>query len=376
MRVKVLGQLKVEDAASLCSGGDDWHSLSAHVAPPAPDGRLLRRRVGARVNPRANWYCRRGPFSRERPIPKNGMPPDYWSGAPRRLFLSRGCVNMSLPGYRRDWNAVVDWMGNGLWDLTWWQMRARTPSSPRTSPSRRVTIFLHRCTGAQGAGVARPSPRISSVSGSGWARARRPRNGWPSTASTTPSAKPPQTRTARRPVAWIAVMWRGAELYRAEAKNAETLQKFGHGTPDDWMERNIYRRFWLAGVAPDADFECGLVRRCRPAVWAVQMVWIPFWAAGIVKAWATLGLPQLRGARRQHQSLALGHPYRRGRVAQQPPHLPTAAKFSVKPFEFDIGWLYISLMQKVGWASGEEGTAQAASSVPPSLWPIEKRWKP
>src|SRR5699024_8090591 len=79
-----------------------------------------------------------------------------------------------------------------------------------------------------------------------------------------------------------AVFFRGAELYRQEATNPDTLKRFGHGTPDDWMERNVYLRHNLVGIMIMLAIDIALFGLEGLAVWAVQMAWIPFWAAGVV----------------------------------------------------------------------------------------------
>src|SRR5699024_11693607 len=79
------------------------------------------------------------------------------------------------------------------------------------------------------------------------------------------------------------VFFRGAELYRQEARNEETLKRFGHGTPDDWLERNVYSKHTLLGIMIMLGIDLALFGLVGLAVWAVQMAWIPFWAAGVVK---------------------------------------------------------------------------------------------
>ncbi|MCB2069987.1 MAG: fatty acid desaturase, partial [Ottowia sp.] len=78
------------------------------------------------------------------------------------------------------------------------------------------------------------------------------------------------------------VLWQGAELYRAEAKNTETLARYGHGTPDDWLERHLYDRRSVWGVSLMLVIDVLLFGLPGLAVWALQMVWIPFWAAGVI----------------------------------------------------------------------------------------------
>ncbi|MFP3648690.1 acyl-CoA desaturase, partial [Paraburkholderia sp. SIMBA_054] len=78
----------------------------------------------------------------------------------------------------------------------------------------------------------------------------------------------------------------GAELYRTEAKNEETMRKFSHGTPNDWMERNVYTKYPILGVSLMMVLNVALFGVVGLTIWAVQMVWIPFWAAGVVNGLA------------------------------------------------------------------------------------------
>ena len=119
------------------------------------------------------------------------------------------------------------------------------------------------------------------------------------------------------------VFWRGTELYRAEAKNAETLEKYGRGTPDDWIERNVYYALLVGRRRPDARSSTW----CCSApigltIWAVQMAWIPVIAAGVINGighyW---GYRNFACADASTQHRALGHPDRRRRAAQQPPRV-------------------------------------------------------
>ena len=82
------------------------------------------------------------------------------------------------------------------------------------------------------------------------------------------------------------VLLEGAELYRSEAKNEETMRKFSHGTPNDWMERNVYTKYPILGVSLMMVLNVALFGVVGLTIWAVQMVWIPFWAAGVVNGLA------------------------------------------------------------------------------------------
>ena len=148
------------------------------------------------------------------------------------------------------------------------------------------------------------------------------------------------------------VLWGGVFLYVKEAKKPETIERYGHGTPDDWLERNVYSRFQTVGLTLMGATDVllfGLVPGILILV--TQIVWIPFWAAGVINGighywgyrhWSTpdastniapLGI--LIGGEELHNN---HHAY------------PTSAKLSMKWYEFDIGWLYIRLLEAAGWA--------------------------
>lgn len=147
------------------------------------------------------------------------------------------------------------------------------------------------------------------------------------------------------------VFFRGAELYRAEASDPETLARFGHGTPDDWIERRLYSRHSLLGILIMLGIDLALFGVIGLTVWAVQMAWIPFWAAGVVNglghAWGyrNFACPDdstnvspwgmLIGGEELHNN---HHAY------------ATSAKFSIKWYEIDLGWCYIRVLQALGLA--------------------------
>jgi len=260
-----------------------------------------------------------------------------------------------------DWavlNAAIDWLGHGLWNLAWWQIILYTLATTHITIAA-VTIFLHRAQAHRALDLhAIPSHffRFWLWIGTGmvtkeWVAIHRKHH---AKCETEDDPHSPQTRGLD------TVMWRGAELYRAEAANPETIKKFGHGTPDDWMERNVYTRFGWQGVGLMLILDLALFGAIGAAVWAVQMLWIPFWAAGVVN-----GVGHFWGYRNFEATdastnlvpwgLVIG-----GEELHNNHHTyPTSAKFSVKKYEFDIGWVYISLMQKIGWAT--------VKKVPPKL---------
>lgn len=251
-----------------------------------------------------------------------------------------------------DWaalNAVFDWLAHGVWDLAWWQVVLYTLVTTHITIAA-VTIFLHRSQAHRSLDLgAIPAHffRFWLWIGTGmqtkeWVAIHRKHH---AKCETVDDPHSPQTRGLN------TVMWRGAELYRSEARNAETLKKFGHGTPDDWMERHVYTRFGWQGVGLMLILNVLLFGAIGLTVWAVQMLWIPFWAAGVVNGvghyWGYRNFEAVDASTNLVPwGIVIG-----GEELHNNHHTyPTSAKFSVKKYEFDIGWVYISAMQKIGWA--------------------------
>ena len=82
------------------------------------------------------------------------------------------------------------------------------------------------------------------------------------------------------------VLWEGAELYRAAADQADLVERYAHGTPDDWIERHLYQRYNFVGIGVMLAIDVLLFGIPGVAMWAIQMVWIPFFAAGGIGAGA------------------------------------------------------------------------------------------
>jgi len=146
------------------------------------------------------------------------------------------------------------------------------------------------------------------------------------------------------------VLFEGAELYRAEAGNKETLARYGHGTPDDWLERHVYRHS-IVGVSIMLITDLVLFGPLGLTIWAVQMMWIPIWAAGVVN-----GLGHYVGYRNFDCSDAATNLVPWGiLIGGEELHnnhhsFATSAKLSAKWYEFDIGWMYIRVLALLGLA--------------------------
>ena len=147
------------------------------------------------------------------------------------------------------------------------------------------------------------------------------------------------------------VLLEGAELYRAEKDNPETLAKFGRGTPDDWLERNFYLRFPYAGIVLMVFADLLLFGVPGIIIIAVQMMSMPVFAAGVIN-----GLGHHSGYRNFECDDAATNIVPWGiLIGGEELHnnhhaFPTSAKFSVRRWEFDMGWLYIRSFQAFGLA--------------------------
>jgi stearoyl-CoA desaturase (delta-9 desaturase) len=159
------------------------------------------------------------------------------------------------------------------------------------------------------------------------------------------------------------VFFKGVALYRAAARNPDTLKRFSHGTPNDWLEKNLYQRLNWLGLLLMATVDIALFGLPGIAVWLVQAIWIPLWAAGVINgvahAWGYRNFDAPDAARNIFPwGILIG-----GEELHNNHHAyATSAKLSVKPYEFDLGWLYIRLLQALGLATVKKIAPQAAWS--------------
>jgi len=246
-------------------------------------------------------------------------------------------------------NALADWLDGGLLDLPVWQVIVYTLITTHITIAA-VTIFLHRAQAHRALDLgAIPSHffRFWLWIGTGmvtkeWVAIHRKHH---AKCETEEDPHSPQTRGLAK------VMKEGAELYRTESRNQETLSKYSHGVPNDWIERNLYSRYSWQGVGLMLILNLALFGALGATVWAVQMVWIPFFAAGVIN-----GVGHFWGYRNFEApdastnispwGIIIG-----GEELHNNHHTyPTSAKFSVKKGEFDIGWVYIRALEAIGWA--------------------------
>ena len=244
----------------------------------------------------------------------------------------------------------LNWLANGYLDWSWWQITLFTLIATHITIAA-VTIFLHRCQAHRALDL---HPIVShffrlwlwlttGMVTKEWASIHRKHH---AKCETVEDPHSPQI------LGITTVLSRGAELYKQEAKNQETMIKFGHGTPDDWLERNIYSRFTWQGVAIMLIIDVFLFGAIGLTVWAVQMLWIPITAAGVIN-----GIGHYWGYRNFDCEDASTNIFPWGiLIGGEELHnnhhtFATSAKLSNKWYEFDIGWLYIQMMSAVGLAT-------------------------
>jgi stearoyl-CoA desaturase (delta-9 desaturase) len=239
---------------------------------------------------------------------------------------------------------------NGLIDLPWWGYVVVALVLTHVTIAS-VTIFLHRAQAHRALDLHPIASHFfrfwlwltTGIVTREWASIHRKHH---ARCETPEDPHSPQVLGIRK------VLLEGAELYRAEAKNRETLERYGRGTPDDWLERNLYTPHSSLGIALMLAVDLVLFGPLGVTLWAVQMLWIPVTAAGIINGvghyWgyrnfacedaSTNILPWgiLIGGEELHNN---HHAY------------GSSAKLSNRWYEFDIGWLYIRILEILGLAS-------------------------
>lgn len=144
------------------------------------------------------------------------------------------------------------------------------------------------------------------------------------------------------------ILFRGVYYYYLAAKDARMTLSYGKGTPEDWIEKNIYSKYNYAGVCLMLIINVVLFGWIGPIIWLIQMLWIPFWAAGVIN-----GIGHWFGYRNgttrdnSHNILPIGI-WIGGEELHNNHHLdPANPKLSKKWFEFDAGWFYIKVLEKL-----------------------------
>ena len=167
------------------------------------------------------------------------------------------------------------------------------------------------------------------------------------------------------------VLWGGVFLYVKESRLAETMERYGHGTPDDWLERHIYTPGQKLGIVLMLAIDLALFGLVPGAlIWGVQMIWIPFWAAGVIN-----GVGHFWGYRNFACSDASTNIVPWGiLIGGEELHnnhhaYPGSARLSSQPWEFDIGWFYIRLLERMGLARVKKVAPSPARLLPTAAGP-------
>lgn len=153
------------------------------------------------------------------------------------------------------------------------------------------------------------------------------------------------------------MLFSGAEVYRT-GKTQETIEKYGIGTPNDWIEKHLYTKYDKLGIACMFGLDCLLFGLPGISIWALQMIWVPFWAGGMIN-----GVGHSFGYRNYEPEDASTNIFPWGFwIGGEELHnnhhtFPASAKLSVKWWEFDMGWLYINILRMFGLAKVNRKTA-------------------
>ena len=239
-------------------------------------------------------------------------------------------------------------MYTGVLDLPWWGYFAYTLILTHITIAG-VTIYLHRHS-AHRALDLHPIPAhffrfwlwlTTGMLTKHWTAIHRKHH---AKCETVDDPHSPQIFGIRK------VLLQGAELYRKEGRNQETLDRYGYGTPNDWLERNIYcHDRW--GIAIMLVTNVILVGPIGITVFAVQMLWIPFLAAGVINGighyW---GYRNFQPADASTNIIPWGILVGGEELHNNHHAYATSAKLSNRWYEFDIGWMYIRILEIMGLA--------------------------
>jgi stearoyl-CoA desaturase (delta-9 desaturase) len=238
---------------------------------------------------------------------------------------------------------------HSLFDLNWWQLTLVILGLTHITIAS-VTVFLHRAQAHRAVDLGSVPSHFfrfwlwltTGMVTREWVAVHRKHH---AKCETEEDPHSPQVEGLNK------VLWGGAWLYRKATQDREMLEKYGRGTPDDWLERNLYARMPWLGITIMLLVDLLLFGLPGLLVWGVQMIWIPFWAAGVIN-----GLAHFWGYRNWNTTdastniapwgILIG-----GEELHNNHHaFASSARLSYKWYEFDIGWAYIRLLEILGMA--------------------------
>lgn len=240
--------------------------------------------------------------------------------------------------------SLVDVLTGGLTGLGWWEMLAVLLVFTQLTIFS-VTLYLHRSQAHRGVDFHPALAHFfrfwtwltTSMITREWVAIHRKHH---AKVETEEDPHSPQVKGIGK------VFWRGVELYREARAQRADMEQYGKGAPDDWVERHVYTPH--ANLGPVVLFFVNAVLFGLPgvALWAIQMAWIPFWAAGVVN-----GLGHWWGYRNFESAdtstnLTPWAFWIGGEELHNNHHaFPSSARFSMRRWEFDIGWQMIRLLE-------------------------------
>ena len=243
----------------------------------------------------------------------------------------------------------ISWFSHGVFDLPWWGYGVIALSLTHITILA-VTIFLHRAQ-AHRALTLHPLPShffrlwlwlTTGIITKEWAAIHRKHHAF---ADKPGDPHSPQIYGIKK------VLREGAELYQQEARNRATVNKYGNGTPDDWLERNIYSAHNSLGLGLMLCINLTLFGAIGLSIWALQMLWIPLFAAGIINGlghW--LGYRNFENPDQARNIVPWGILIGGEELHNNHHTFATSAKLSVKWYELDLGWLWIQILVACGLA--------------------------
>jgi stearoyl-CoA desaturase (delta-9 desaturase) len=235
-------------------------------------------------------------------------------------------------------------MFNGIIELPWWGYILLTLVLTHLTIAA-VTIYLHRCQAHRALDLHPVASHFfrfwlwltTGMQTKHWAAVHRKHH---ARCETLDDPHSPQVLGLGK------VLREGAELFRIEAGNQETLDKYGSGTPDDWLERNLYSKYHSLGIGLMFVVDVLLFGPIGITIWAVQMAWIPVTAAGIINGvghyW---GYRNFAAADASRNIMPWGILIGGEELHNNHHSYASSARLSNKWYEFDIGWMYIRIMQ-------------------------------
>lgn len=233
-------------------------------------------------------------------------------------------------------------------DFTWWSVLFVLITTHITILT--VTIYLHRCVAHRSLSVNKYLEHFfrfwvwvtTGQSTQEWAAVHRKHHAFCEKEGDPHSPKI---------FGILNVLFKGVALYKKEAKNPETVEKYGKFTPDDWIEHNIYRKHSVMGMVGLGLFDVALFGFHGFWVLTLQLIWIPFWAAGVVN-----GIGHFKGYRNfnteddSRNISPIGFIIGGEELHNNHHAYPTSAKLSMQWYEFDMGWGWIKLFEFIGLA--------------------------